>query len=318
MVTGSEGNFAEPLWVELGQARLLAGRPLHFLPIVDSTNRLALELAGQGIERAVVVAESQSHGRGRLARSWHSPPGAGIYLSLLYRPRLDPADLAKLTLAAGLAVSLAVEKSTGLTPSLKWPNDLLLDGKKCGGILCECRLAAGLAAPTKGGVEAGHGGLGRADQGEPEIAGHAERKVNPNKGIPVAAGGTAVVVGIGLNVNPGSGQIPPEIEERATSLYLASGHSWDRGALLVALVTQMDALVGTLEQGGFAEILAAWRQRDALLGRELSWLTPAGTIVRGLALGPDDDGQLRIRDGQGRIHEVISGDISVDLHKDVY
>jgi BirA family transcriptional regulator, biotin operon repressor / biotin---[acetyl-CoA-carboxylase] ligase len=258
----------EPHWRELGRQGRLAGRPLRFLPETDSTNQVALELAAAGEERVLVVAESQRRGRGRLARSWHSPPGAGIYLSLLYRPRLAPADLAKLTLAAGLAVCRALEKTTGARPGLKWPNDVLLEGKKCGGILCECRLA----------------------QDDDEAA--------------------AVVIGIGLNVNTEAAHIPPELRERATSLLLATGRRWDRGLLLPALVEELDALVAELEAGRFPAILAAWRRRDALLGRELDWLTPAGEVVRGIALGPDAAGILHIRDAQGRIHEVISGDVT--------
>lgn len=258
----------EPRWRELRRQDKLAGRRLRFLPDTDSTNQVALELAAAGEEQALVVAESQRRGRGRLARSWHSPPGSGIYLSLLYRPRLAPADLAKLTLAAGLAVCLALEQTTGAQPGLKWPNDVLLEEKKCGGILCECRLAQDDNA-------------------------------------------AAVVVGIGLNVNTEAAQIPPELRERATSLFLATGRRWDRGLLLPALVEELDALVAELEEGRFPAILAAWRRRDALLGRELNWLTPTGTMVRGIALGPDAAGILHIRDSQGRVHEVMSGDISL-------
>lgn len=268
-------ELEEPRWRELAAAAELAGRPLTFLSLTDSTNRVALELAGQGAGVAVVVAERQSGGRGRLRRGWHSPPGAGIYCSILYRPRLAPQDLPKLTLAAGLAVAVAVEKTTGLQPGLKWPNDLLLAGKKCGGILCECCLDGG---------------------GESRIEG---------------GGRPAVVVGIGLNVNTTAARIPAALQERATSLRLVGGRSWDRGLLLAAMVEELDALLAELEQGRFPVILAAWRQRDALLGRELDWLTPAGKVVRGTALGPDPDGMLRIRDGRGRVHEVMSGDLSL-------
>lgn len=259
----------EPGWRALAVGKELAGRSLIFLMATDSTNRVALELAEQGGGPAVVVAESQSGGRGRLQRQWHSPPEAGIYASFLYWPRLEPQDLAKLTLAAGLALARALEKNTGLQPGLKWPNDLLLAGKKCGGILCECRLVAGTGKP-------------------------------------------AVVIGIGLNVNTPSRDIPPELQHKATSLRLASGRAWDRGVLLAALGKELDIVVATMEQGRFAEILAAWRKRDALLGRELDWLTPGGRVVRGISLGPDQQGILQIRDHQGRTHEVISGDITAN------
>lgn len=273
----------EPLWRTLATAGEVAGYPLHFLAATDSTNQVALELAGQGVERALVVAESQDRGRGRLARSWHSPAGAGIYLSLLCRPRLAPEDLAKVTLAAGLALALALEKSAGLRPGLKWPNDLWLAEKKCAGILCECRLASGAAASA----------TIREGQTEREEA-------RP-----------AVVVGIGLNVNLAAEEMPPDLRERATSLSQTTGRAWDRGALLAAVVDELAATLARLEAGEFPAILAAWRQRDALLGRELSWLTPAGQVVRGIALGPDEQGLLRIRDRQGRMHQVLSGDLAL-------
>ena len=70
-------------------------------------------------------------------------------------------------------------------------------------------------------------------------------------------------------------------------------------------------MVARLETEGFGKILAEWRERDALYGRELSWLSQNGTVVRGVALGPDSDGLLRIRDGKGQIHEVLSGDLTL-------
>ena len=246
-------------------------RRVRYLETTESTNDLALALAQEGNACALVVAETQSRGRGRLSREWHSPPGSGLYFSAIYRPGLKFGDLAKLTLAAGLALALAVAETTALEPGLKWPNDLLLGGKKCGGILCECRLPAG-----------------------------ESHRQNP-----------LAVVGIGLNVNTSAARFPPELRERATSLKLAGGRSWPRGPLLAAIMDHLDALVLELERGQFPAILARWRQRDALLGRELAWVTPAGAVVRGTALGPDDDGVLRIRDRRGRVHPVLSGDLSL-------
>ncbi len=122
----------------------------------------------------------------------------------------------------------------------------------------------------------------------------------------------AVVVGIGLNVNATAEQIPPQLQDRATSLRLVTGRSWDRGRLLFALVDEMDRMVTKLEQGEFPAILAAWQKRDALSGRELKWLTPAKKVICGIALGPDAHGILHIRDRQGRIHQVMSGDLDVE------
>jgi BirA family biotin operon repressor/biotin-[acetyl-CoA-carboxylase] ligase len=88
-------------------------------------------------EGAVVLAEEQTAGRGRVGRSWHSERGAGLYVTLLLRPKLSPVQAPLLTMLAGLSAHTAVLAQTGLAPELKWPNDLLLNGKKLGGILTE-------------------------------------------------------------------------------------------------------------------------------------------------------------------------------------
>jgi len=109
----------------------------HFFK-VDSTNNVALRL-GQEDEPhgAVVLAEEQTAGRGRVGRAWHSEKTSGIYCSVLLRPLLPPSQAPLLTLLAGLAARDAIVEQTGLYPDLRWPNDLLLRGKKLCGILTE-------------------------------------------------------------------------------------------------------------------------------------------------------------------------------------
>jgi BirA family transcriptional regulator, biotin operon repressor / biotin---[acetyl-CoA-carboxylase] ligase len=110
---------------------------IHFFK-VDSTNRVALDLGHAGEpEGVVVLAEEQTDGRGRSGRSWHSERAAGIYVTLLLRPRLAPVQAPLLTMMAGLSAHTAVQRVTGLSVDLKWPNDLLIQGKKVGGILTE-------------------------------------------------------------------------------------------------------------------------------------------------------------------------------------
>jgi BirA family transcriptional regulator, biotin operon repressor / biotin---[acetyl-CoA-carboxylase] ligase len=112
-------------------------RVIHFFR-TDSTNRVALELGHAGEpEGAVVVAEEQTAGRGRAGRSWVSERGTGIYLTLLLRPRIAPVQAPLLTMMAGISARAAVQAVTGLSVDLKWPNDLLIGGKKVGGILTE-------------------------------------------------------------------------------------------------------------------------------------------------------------------------------------
>jgi BirA family biotin operon repressor/biotin-[acetyl-CoA-carboxylase] ligase len=112
-------------------------RIYHFFK-VDSTNRVALELGQTGEPHgAIVLAEEQTAGRGRAGRAWHSERSAGIYLSVLLRPDLAPAQAPALTLAAGVAIYDAIAELAGVKPDIRWPNDVLLNGKKLCGILTE-------------------------------------------------------------------------------------------------------------------------------------------------------------------------------------
>jgi BirA family transcriptional regulator, biotin operon repressor / biotin---[acetyl-CoA-carboxylase] ligase len=116
---------------------LFGKRIYHFFK-TDSTNRVGLELGHGGeAEGAVILAEEQTAGKGRAGRSWQSDRATGIYVTLLLRPRLAPVQAPLLTMMAGLSVYAAIQAQTGITPDLKWPNDLLLRGKKVGGILTE-------------------------------------------------------------------------------------------------------------------------------------------------------------------------------------
>ena len=105
---------------------------------VDSTQRRAHELAAGGAaEGTFVVAERQTAGRGRLGRTWHSPAGANLYASLILRPAMLPSIVPQLALVAGLSVARAIDDCTGLSAGLKWPNDVVMDGRKVAGILTE-------------------------------------------------------------------------------------------------------------------------------------------------------------------------------------
>lgn len=123
----------------------LFGRAIHHFFKTDSTNRVALELGHAGApEGTLVLAEEQTAGRGRAGRRWHSERAAGIYATLLLRPRLAPVQAPLLTLLAGLSVRAAVEAHSGVSPDLKWPNDLLLGGRKFCGILTEMHAEPGV------------------------------------------------------------------------------------------------------------------------------------------------------------------------------
>lgn len=121
------------------------GRVVHRLETCPSTNDAARDLARAGEkEGAAVIARGQTRGKGTKGRAWHSAPGKGLYVSFILRPRRREPTL--LPLAAGLAAAEAVFRSEGLAPLLKWPNDIVWEGRKLGGILCESESLAGETA----------------------------------------------------------------------------------------------------------------------------------------------------------------------------
>ncbi len=250
----------------------MVAREIIRLDVTESTNSIALELGKKGAASGtVVVANAQTGGRGRLDRPWLSLPGMGLYFSIILRPRLAPEHLPKVTLAAGLAICKAVEAEYLFSPKIKWPNDLLLDGRKFGGILTETESITG------------------SDSCHSSV----------------------VVVGVGLNLFPPEGGFPPDIEERATSISLHGDRGISPETLLETCVAAVEKELQRLEKGDFSAILQEWLQRDATQDKVLTWVTPKGKAVTGVSLGPDTDGVLRIRDQEGAIHTVLSGDINL-------
>ena len=129
-------RLIEPEIVKGLQTKLV-GREIICYDAVDSTNIVLKELARQGVENGtVVVADTQGTGRGRMERAFFSPPGKGIWVSILLRPDFLPQEAPKCTLMAAVAVAQAMEKF-GLRAAIKWPNDILHDGRKLVGILTE-------------------------------------------------------------------------------------------------------------------------------------------------------------------------------------
>lgn len=114
------------------------GKRVYCYDTLPSTNTLAKELAAKGAEEGtVIIAREQTGGRGRLGRSFSSPAGLGLYLSVILRPNCKPETLMHLTCAAGLAAADAIEKAAGFRPGIKWANDLVWGRQKLGGILTE-------------------------------------------------------------------------------------------------------------------------------------------------------------------------------------
>lgn len=114
------------------------GRTIVYREKIGSTNELAKEIARTGSPKGtLVVAEEQTEGKGRMGRFWHSPGGRGLWFSLILRPAISPADASKITLVTAVGVAKAIRELTGIKAGIKWPNDILIDGRKTAGILTE-------------------------------------------------------------------------------------------------------------------------------------------------------------------------------------
>jgi len=116
----------------------ILGKEIHSYKALKSTNELGYRLAqNQAPEGTLIVSEHQTRGRGRMGRNWFSPPGVGLWMSLILRPRIQPSKAPGISICAGLALALAVKEITNLDARIKWPNDCVINGKKIAGILLE-------------------------------------------------------------------------------------------------------------------------------------------------------------------------------------
>lgn len=254
------------------------GRQILWYAELSSTNDLAGGFAERGArEGCVVVAEAQRAGRGRQGRAWSSPPGSGLYMSIVLRPDARATPL--LTLTAGVAMVEGIRAATGMTMTLKWPNDVYApgpSGRKVSGILAE---AAGIALP--------------------------------DRGSRIADRGSYVVLGIGINIHAGA--LPPDVAARATSLDAETGREVSRGVVLAECLAALASRYDDLRHGRSSAVMAAWREyARPMLGRVVEWDSAewdgVARVERGIAEDVDDSGALVVRTGD-RITRLVSGDV---------
>jgi BirA family transcriptional regulator, biotin operon repressor / biotin---[acetyl-CoA-carboxylase] ligase len=275
------------------------------LELVDSTNRYLLDLVSRGLASGAevpdgyaVVAEQQSHGRGRLGRRWEAPAGSAVLCSILLRPALEPDRLHLAAWSVALGAAQACRESAGIGVSLKWPNDLVTE------------LESGDAelAPGHGASERKVGGL------LAEVVGSQRRGAPGGSGAGRIA--EAVVVGIGINVNwaadwPPADAKDPEmrsIAARATSLDRLAGHAVDRDDLVDRLLRYTGARAGMLATHEGRQLLAGeYRRASTTIGREVR-VDLGDETFTGTALDVDDAGCLLVSTGVC-IRTVAAGDI---------
>lgn len=131
----SSPDLLSPAEIKAGLKTSMIGKTIHYFKVTESTNILARDMAGSVDEGTVVIAESQTGGRGRMGRKWISPEG-GIWLSVVLKPRMQPLHAPRITILSGVAVAKTI-RSYGLPAKIKWPNDVLINNKKVCGILTE-------------------------------------------------------------------------------------------------------------------------------------------------------------------------------------
>lgn len=246
------------------------GRLYLMEPRLPSTSDEARRRAEEGAPHGtVVVADGQSAGRGRHGRAWHSPRGVNLHLSIVLRAEQGPplAAAPALGLAAAVGIAEALRGFVGRPPVVKWPNDLLYDGRKLAGILLETS-SGGPGAPAP------------------------------------------VILGVGINVN--QAEFPDELRDRATSLRCQRGDRADRAAVLAALLNSLEPWIERLASAGFEPVRAAWLALAPWIGEPVQVCpTPGQPPVRGVALGLDAHGGLRLRLGDGSRHIVRAGDLEL-------
>jgi len=232
------------------------GRRIELFDSLPSTNREAAQLAQAEVEHGTVVAaDGQTAGRGRLSRTWFSPPGANLYCSVILRTARPSERLTEwlswLPLVSALAAAEAIEQVSSLHVSVKWPNDLLISERKVGGILCES-------------------GTGiRSDPFQ--------------------------IIGIGINVNVDHDDWPTELRDSATSIWQERKIVVDRNRLLAQVLLELEQCLDELVVHRTNRIAMAYHQRCSTIGRTVRATLGNGEIVVGLAEGISQDGSLRVR-----------------------
>jgi BirA family biotin operon repressor/biotin-[acetyl-CoA-carboxylase] ligase len=272
----------------LRRAVLRPGGLWHAVEVEDRTGSTNADLLARALagapEGLVLAADEQSAGRGRLGRTWVSPPRAALTFSLLVRPAVPPARRGWLPLLAGVAVASAVTAVTGVPTQLKWPNDVL---------------AAPAPAPA-------------ASAGPSVSAGLSAAKL---AGILAEAAGDAVVVGVGLNVSTEPGELPPPGPGAlaATSLRIAGATALDREPLLAAILAGFERwyLAWRRADGdpGRCGLRAEYTRWSSTIGRRVRVELPGGNVLSGLAVGVEEDGRLLVRVSPDAELSVAAGDV---------
>lgn len=243
------------------------GNNIIHLDSVDSTNDEAKKRAREGAkEGTVVIAEEQTKGRGRLGRNWTSPKYKGIWMSIILRPDIDPMKVSKVTQIGAAAVTMAAEEM-GIETFIKWPNDIIMNGKKVCGILTE-------------------------------MSGELT-KVN------------YVIMGIGINANIEKEEFPEEIQVVASSLKIEKGQYVKRKELVSKVLNNFENLYDEfINEGKIDKSIEICREKSILIGKQVR-IIEREKETKAKVLDLNKDGKLIVQYEDGKVEEIISGEISV-------
>jgi BirA family biotin operon repressor/biotin-[acetyl-CoA-carboxylase] ligase len=251
------------------------GKRLIVFNRITSTNDFLKRLARRGAETGtLVLADQQTAGRGRLGRSWQSPPGVGLWLSFIMRPELPLEIVGALPLAISVVVAETLSAICGEAFAVKWPNDILVNNRKVCGILCETQIspAADFAS-----------GSNQLDY---------------------------VVAGIGINVNQRSRDFTSDWRRRATSLVMITGHSLDRQNVLAKLVQHLDKTLFVNLPQVMPALLARWRALCPEVGKPII-LRQSPTTITGIFDDIGEGGELILRLADGQRKAYSAGEVSL-------
>jgi len=227
--------------IKAGLRTCRVGRRIIVMPEVDSTNTHALQCiapeAGPDADGTVVFAERQTAGRGRLGRAWHSPTGASLLFTVILSETEPLRCVARWMMAAAVSVVRGIEATTDVSPTIRWPNDVCVSGRKLAGILVETRTLA-------------------ASRGAEASSGRDEGRV--------------VAIGIGVNCLQHAGHFPGEIRSAATSLELETSKPVDRPLIARGILEALDAVLRDSEETGDSRLAALWARHSADIGTRVT------------------------------------------------
>ena len=273
----------------------------------DSTNTRAKYFGQNGsVDGTLVLADTQTAGKGRLGRSFESP-NDGIYMSLMIKPHIDIRLASMITIVTATAVAKALMQLDIPGISIKWPNDILINNRKCIGILSE---------------------LSTAPINEPKIKGCADLPSAISSYTDNDSQVKFIVIGIGINVN--NRNFSDKLSNKATSLMLETGRTYDKEAIIHAILTSLDKYINIfLKDGGlqsivddYNELLACTQKDIYIIPHELTEACPntyelPDSLIKKYELTPykcigiNEYGELLYQTSDGNIDKINSGEVSI-------